>query len=357
MRWGQLPLGLGLWTVAVLVLASTFLPSLRAEPGQSIYSAPSAIHAARQGSFDFALIGDLGYGPDEEQPYANVLDELNAAPLAFVAHNGDLGNTAQGSCTDQHYARRLAQFQASAHPLIFTPGDNDWTDCHRPQAGSLNPTERLARVRQVFFPDDQSLGQRKIAVTRQSQNPAFSRFRENARWDYEGITFVTIHTVGSNDNLGRTEAMDAEWAERSAANVAWLRSSFEAARNAGSAAIMIITQANIFPEISPGAGNPRQNSGFVDVRATLATEALAFPKPVVVVHGDSHYFRIDKPLRGATTGTLENVTRVETFGSPNHHWLLASVDPSDPNVFVFRQRMVPANFVDHAPDLGRSWGP
>ena len=75
---------------------------------------------------------------------------------------------------------------------------------------------------------------------------------------------------------------------------------------------------------------------------------MAYDKPIVFVHGDSHFFRIDKPLPVRAQGSpvlpsLENFTRVETFGSPNHHWVEATIDRADPNVFKFRQRIVSAN--------------
>ena len=82
----------------------------------------------------------------------------------------------------------------------------------------------------------------------------------------------------------------------------------------------------------------------------LEKETLAFGKPVVLVHGDSHFFRTDKPLPLRVPGTpvrpsIENFTRRETFGSPNHHWVEVTVDPNDPNVFSVRQRIVAANVV------------
>ena len=80
--------------------------------------------------------------------------------------------------------------------------------------------------------------------------------------------------------------------------------------------------------------------------ATAPNSAIAFGKTVVLVHGDSHYFRIDKPLgRRPNVAAIENFTRVETFGQPNHHWLHVTVDPDDPNVFTFRQRIVTANIL------------
>ena len=74
---------------------------------------------------------------------------------------------------------------------------------------------------------------------------------------------------------------------------------------------------------------------------------MQFSGQVVLVHGDTHYFRIDKPLvvtEGNPEGSrLENFTRVETFGPPDVHWIRATADPRDPMVFRFEQRIVAAN--------------
>lgn len=40
---------------------------------------------------------------------------------------------------------------------------------------------------------------------------------------------------------------------------------------------------------------------------------------------------------------LANFTRVETFGATNNHWVSATVDPKDPNLFEFSPRVVAAN--------------
>jgi len=302
--------------------------------------------SAPDADFSFALIGDLGYTPAQEPLVDNVLGEINATPLAFVAHDGDLGSPPNGSCTNELWARRLAQFQASVNPLIYTPGDNEWTDCHAAEgAPGYEPLERLGALRTIFFSTAGSLGQRTIPLVRQAGYP------ENARWTHGDVTFITLHVVGSNNNRGRTPEGDAEYAARNAADIAWLREGFAAAR--ASRAIMIIQQANIFPDFPPfPGGGPKEPSGFTELREALEQEAIAYRKPVVLVHGDSHYFRIDKPLgfrrvRGAAaTPQLENFTRVETFGAPNHHWVQAYVRRDDPNVFSFRQRIVGANVID-----------
>ena len=58
------------------------------------------------------------------------------------------------------------------------------------------------------------------------------------------VTFVTLHVIGSNNNLGRTPEMDAEYSKRNAANLAWMREAFDLATRSGSRAIMIVAQAD-----------------------------------------------------------------------------------------------------------------
>lgn len=302
--------------------------------------------------FTFALIGDLGYVPSEEPWLVNVLTELDKdSALSFVVHVGDLSSP-RYSCTDEVQARRLAQFNALSHPLIYTPGDNEWTDCHEGQnVKGFDPLERLAKLRTVFFQGEQSLGTRTMPLFRQSRDTDFIKHRENVRWDLGGVTFVTLHVPGSNNGLGRSPEGDAEFAERNKANMNWLRQAFAHATANNSRAIMVMQQANMFPEMPPFPGKPEIPSGYTELRTLLEQEVGTFQKPVILVNGDSHYFRIDNPFRkNAPPGqrpppSLENFLRVETFGTPNHHWLHVTVEPNDPNVFTFRPRIVLANVV------------
>lgn len=314
------------------------------EPGHSPASPP------RTQGFTFALIGDLGYFRHEQRQADNLFADLNRkSALAFVVHTGDLSSP-RFACTNAFLSYRLAQFRASIHPLVYTPGDNDWTDCHGPRITGENPSQRLDKLREMFFQGDRTVGRRTLALNRQSQsaNPAFAKYRENVRWDFGGVTFLTLHVVGSNNGRGRTPGGDAEYEERNRANRAWLEEGFAHAKSVKSRAIMIVQQANLFPEFPPFPGTVKEPSGLSDIRAKLQNETAAFGKPVVLVHGDSHFFRIDKPLsprrvRGRFADpAFENFTRVETFGTPYHHWLEVTVDANDPGVFSFRPRIVPS---------------
>jgi hypothetical protein len=335
--------------------------------------------ATRQGvgpvpavGFEFALIGDMPYDARHEREFANVMKDIDSANLAFVVHTGDFWwdgaawtETAGGypPCSDETFQHRLDLAQNSRHPFIFVAGDNEWADCHRAKPRTHEPSERLAKLRQMFFSGDESLGRRTMRLTRQSGDPRFAKFRENVRWTHGEVLFVTLHVIGSNNNLGRTPEMDAEYKERTAANLHWMTEAFDLARRSRSRAIMIIAQGNPRFETSwPGyvqqrymlAGlglkspETRRATGFDEFQAALEKETVTFGRPVVYVHGDTHIFRVDKPLFGSTSRrSIENFTRVETVGYPDAHWVRASVDPKNPNVFTFRLEIVTENLLNH----------
>jgi hypothetical protein len=237
--------------------------------------------------------------------------------------------------------QRFQLLQQFRHPLVYIFGDNEWTDCHRPAAGGYDPLERLAKLREIFTQGDRSLGQRTIELNRQSDKSQYSKFRENVYWTEGDVLFTGIHVVGSNNNLGRNTANDAEYVERNAANIVWLKEAFARAKAKRSLGLVIVIHGN--PDDFNIPANAQQN-GFREFVNVLKSELKNYSKPVMLVHGDSHYFRIDKPLNiDEAPGTvITNFTRVETFGSPNVHWLRVTVNPRNPNLFEINQEIIPA---------------
>jgi len=296
--------------------------------------------------FEFALIGDLLYSAEEVAKFPNLIEDINQEKLAFIVHDGDI-KSGSSLCTDEVFENRHELFQTFAHPFVYIFGDNEWTDCHRANNGGYDPLERLEKLRFIFTQGDQSLGQQTLLLERQSNDPQYIKFRENVRWIYGKVVFVGLNVPGSNNNFGRTPEADAEYFERNAANLAWLRQAFALAAEGKNRGIMIIIQANPGFELPPTDPN---RTGFNDFLSALEQETLALKKPVVLVHGDSHNFQINKPLFGSISRRrIENFTRVETFGTPDVHWIRGSVDPKDPNLFEFRQEIVEENLVNHTP--------
>jgi hypothetical protein len=322
--------------------------------------------------FQFGLVGDAPYTKIQEQEFLNVVASLNRSDLAFVVHIGDIQadpriynrapDTTTMPCVEETYRMTLGVFQTIRHPFVLTPGDNEWTDCVQLQARKVDPLDALTMVRNLFYPSGRSLGQRTMAVESQSRDPQFAKFQENLRWSIGGITFTTMHIVGSNDNLAGTPAMDAEHHERKGANLAWMRAAFAKAKADGSRGLVLMSQANpgfenywppdakgryFGPFVGRAAPPPVPQSAFEEYVSALGEQLESYDKPVAYLHGDTHLMRMDKPLYSKKTKRLfENFTRMETFGWPDTHWVRITVDPADPALFRFDPQIVPENIAN-----------
>ena len=303
--------------------------------------------AALAQPLSFGLFGDTPYSHWERQHLPDLIGEMGREALAFVVHDGDI-KSGSSECSDQVLQDILAAFQASQHPLVYVPGDNEWTDCHRFSNGLYDPLERLAKLRELFFADDQALGQRPLVLQRQSRDPAFASYRENVRWEAGGALFVGLNLPGSHNNYAGSSFLGGpvpEFVARSAANRVWLAQAFAQARSQQQAGILIVIQANPgFEDFNAGQGHP----GYQDFLTQLREETQAFSGQVVLVHGDTHRQQINQPMRDAASrAVVTNFTRVETFGYPFFGWIKATVDATDPQVFRFSPRLWRAPLRQH----------
>jgi hypothetical protein len=293
------------------------------------------------GSFAFAVSGDSPYYPWEEIQFRRMLRQIEDSDLAWLLHVGDIF---WRPCTDAMYEKHLRYFRSLRHPVIYTPGDNEWFDCHEPASGSFEPRERLARIRKVFFRDpSRSLGRAPLPLAIQGGDGAYAEFVENARWEREGIVFATVHLVGSRNGLepfpGRTEADDAESRRRTEAAAAWLRATFASAREAGARAVFLAFHTD--PHLDEPVGGPERQA-LEPFLGALEEESEKFSGPVVLAHGGSHEYIVDRPLMRRTTGRLlENVTRLEVPGSPRVGWVRVVVTPTAPEPFAFERHVIP----------------
>lgn len=311
--------------------------------GLIILGAWEAFAASEEpGRVTFGIFGDLPYNAAEEAVFPQLIEEMNRdRDLDFVVHVGDFKDGGFTRCSDAVFRRARTWLDLSTHPLIYTPGDNEWTDCHRLGLGGYDSLERLARLREIFFENEQSLGQRALPLARQSKDPVYAEFRENARWVIEGVVFATLHVVGSNNNLGRAANGDAEHRKRMTATLSWMKDAFALARTKGMGALVLIMHADPKFDEKPG-----QRTGFNLFLSELEAGARELKKPVLLVHGDGHTFRVDRPFDGKTNGRpVENLTRLETFGSPHVGWVKVTVAPAAVAPFRFE----PAGFEKKPP--------
>lgn len=280
----------------------------------------------------FTAIGDQPYFSDDA--FSSLIKKINEdASSQFTIHVGDIKNGAN-TCSDERFSSVKQLFNEFTRPLIYTPGDNEWTDCHRASNGSYNQLERLQKLRALFFEKTQSLGQNKIQLERQGDLSLNHRsYIENVRWTIQRITFITINQVGSNNNLDPDVpgAID-EYHQRNAANMAWLKDSFKRFQN--SQAIVVAMQSDISDPRIP------KESGFKEFTATIATLAKTYKKPVLLIQGDSHQFKVDQPIKDSNGATVPNILRMIVPGANLVEAVQVKVDTQQPaltDTFKFKK--------------------
>jgi hypothetical protein len=306
--------------------------------------------------FSFALIGDVPYGVAPATPYPpfeQLIEAINQHDeLQWVIHTGDIKSGSE-VCNDAMLHDRLTRFNAFNKPFIYTPGDNEWTDCHRVKAGEYQPLERLRRLREIFFAEPGlSIGNSPMRVDSQAFIPGYETFPENVMWSKQDVVFAAVHVVGSHNGLAefdpnssvvRTREDDAEVARRIDAAIDWINRTFDYAIEQQSPGVLILMQANPGLEASYALPQGKDLSvarkGYSEILQILEQRTLAFEKPVVLAHGDTHHFRVDKPAL-VKEEFIPNFTRVENFGASPVHWIEVSVDPNSAKVFSFHPMVI-----------------
>jgi hypothetical protein len=230
-----------------------------------------------------------------------MIARINAQPLAFVVHVGDI-TSGRGPCGDDWLEARRQQFGRFKAPFVLLPGDNEWLDC---RSSGFEPLERLAKWRQLFCIPNEMLNLKR------QDNP----YCENVRWERDGYIFVGLNVPGANNNLKHDPA---ESAERMRAVGAWLDEAAALARRREG--LVVIMHANPFLKPRSGA------DGYADLRERLARLGRELPGRVLLAHGDTHSFRDDSPLPG--------LRRTEVYGWPHIRWSRVRIQHGDARRFA-----------------------
>ncbi len=315
-----------------------------------------------------AVFGDWPYNQNLLDNAPLLINSVNADPkVSLVIHVGDI-HSGSMVCTSAGLLPPIStsnpgwnqgiyyQFQQFKNPLVYTPGDNEWTDCHKSkEKSSGDPLKELASVRSLFFAKPgHTLGVNEKIVRTQVENfdpayPSDAQFVENVMWEDSRIVFVTLNMPGSNNDtlpwtgmFANPGAQAQEVAERTDADMRWLQAAFDQARDDHAKAVVIALQADMWDPaalVSGGDGLDHYTS-FVQKLADLSVQ---FGRPVLLLNGDSHVYGTDHPLAdpGSATGLIHgtqavpNLTRITVQGSTNApaEWLRLTIDPNKSQVF------------------------
>jgi len=318
---------------------------------------PHAVSPADTGPerrYTLAVIGNTPYGPAKFADFPRLVARINAdSSVNVVVHLGDIKIGTNTPCTDTYNDSIRVLFDSFAAPLVYTPGDNEWADCHTDlkHNGLYTPTERLQAVRAKFFPvPGQTLGRRTMAVRTQASDTAHKAYVENVMWVESRVVFATLNVPGSNDDLepwGYPLGPNAkdypsqldERAARGQANMAWVGEAFATATAQDAAGVVLMFQADMWDQTA-------EVHGYTGLVRQVATLAAAFKKPVLLLEGDSHRYRVDQPFLPDSgfrkmfraIPPAPNVTRVVVEGANGRtEYLRVTVDPSGPTLFTWER--------------------
>lgn len=306
--------------------------------------------------FTYAVIGDFPYGAGKRAEMPFLVDLINADPdVERVLHAGDIKAGSSSECSNAYFDDIRSQFDRFQDPLVYTPGDNEWTDCHvaLKNNGLYTPTERLLRVRSVFFPrPGRTLGVDSRRVVSQAQvDPANHDYVENVMWKRSNVVFASLNITGSNNDkapwtstpvkagelpadFANYPSQAEEQASRARATKEWIERAFSRATREHAPAVVLLFQADLWD--GTVANRATTIDGYDDIVVQIGTLAARFGRPVLLLMGDSHVFRVDQPYTPGSplfglhpnTPVAPNVTRLVTNGSSSRtEYVRLVIDP------------------------------
>jgi len=313
-----------------------------------------------------AVFGDWPYDQLLLDNASLLINSVNKDPdVSMVIHVGDI-HGGSSPCTSAGILPPIAtsnpgwnqgiyhQFQQFKDALVYTPGDNEWTDCHKSkEKSSGDPLKELASIRSLFFAKPgHTLGLNERIVHTQAKEfdpayPADAQFVENVMWNMGRVVFVTVNVPGSNNDTGpwsgtfaNPAAQDQEVAERTAADIRWLQAAFKKAKDEHAKGVVIAQQADMW---DPEAVASNELYNYTPYVKQLANMIVDFGRPVLLLNGDSHVYGADHPLADPTSATgvihgtqaVPNLTRITVQGSTNApaEWLRLTINPNTAGLF------------------------
>ncbi|HEY2296861.1 MAG TPA: metallophosphoesterase [Jatrophihabitans sp.] len=298
------------------------------------------------GSFTLAVYGDAPYGtsPTDTSEFDATpafIDSINADPdVSTVAHVGDIHSGSQ-FCTESYDRSIASLWTRYQDPLVYTPGDNEWADCHKAKEGGNtfdangrpvdyangNPVANLALIRSIFFAHPgRTLGSNPMSVVSQAQvydraYPTDAQYVENVMWQRKGFLFVTVNIPGGSNNdadpwygtAAESQQQADERSQRTGADLRWLDLAYRTATDMDAQGVVIISQADMWDLDGKTAAHLTNYEPFV---SSIAAHTTAFGKPVLLFEGDSHTYRSDNPLmQGAPCTGDDTVCNYDDWNS------------------------------------------
>lgn len=265
-------------TARRLTLTALALPALLV-----LMLAPARAES-RAGSFQFGVIGHSFKSGHDEAVLKRAIDGATSINPAFVVATGV--KAATEPCSDKLYAARYALLNASSAPMIVSLAGSDWSACLN-SAGRSSAIDRLNRLRELFYRDSETLGAKRLPVTRLSSSAKFRSYAENAHWQVGKVLFATINLPANNNHYRPEAGRNSEYEDRLVANRAWLHRLFTLAVRQKLDGLVLFSDGDVGLEAEPGfsllARFESKRDGFAEPRRQIKTLAEKFKGKVLLV--------------------------------------------------------------------------
>ncbi len=275
-------------------------------------------------ALSFVALGDAPYGkPDKAYPiYRRLISTVNKANPNLVVHLGDTHG--HRTCDDAVLDTMRGFMNDFGAPVLYTPGDNEWTDCRDTQQGKFDPLRRLAYIRSSYFQTGQTLGRAPVPV----ENQGGAGYPENARLKMNNSGFITLHVVGSNNNFDPNHpSAITEFMARNKADLDWLSESFDAFEETD--AIVVALHADMFRPQSGFFRDWQRWSPYRDIGVLLGKRSSAWEKPVLLLYGDSHKHKAFQPF----PDLRPYLYAIQIYGEPDIKAIEIAVRPESDSPF------------------------
>ncbi len=285
-------------------------------------------------AFEFAVVRHTFSGTDGDDELKRAVAHADQARPAFVIAAGI--KSAQEGCSDKLYLQRKTLLNKSDRPLVLVLTGADWIGC-RNSAGRSNALDRLNRIREIYFDGQESLGQRKLDLNRQSTSTKFRSYAENAYWERGGVLFATINLPAQNNHFLSEAGRNSEYEDRFVANRAWLQRLFGMARRRQLDGIVLVSDGDLKAHVEPGfsllAGFSTKQDGFAETRKLVVALAEKYPGKVLLI--DTAERPPAPKNEEAAVGTLTwrgNLGHVTLTGE----WNAVRVEPGSKTLFALQ---------------------
>ncbi len=339
-------LGVRVWILLMASLAMAAPRATRAEGQAQPVNASDLAPIPAKALMTFAAYGDIPYEiklpngrTDDQVLFEDITPALRQRiDIPFVINLGDLGRP-ESTCNDGWLQKTQTFWETKlVKPVFYTPGDNDWADCDRLNL-KVRQSEngRLQHLRNIFFsrpknvtpvwkleqvqailardptltsPDNTLEAVRRVVAMDSSQ---FARdwhyetepgLPENAIWMRDGVLFVTLHFISTDNGRSEIYIDDPKKAlalvdERDRQDKSWLNRAFAQAQQSSVKALVVATQLDPFgpaKKQETSLAHCLNNPAYAGLCRQIETLAAALGKPVLFLHGDTNAYCLDQPF-------------------------------------------------------------